>query len=122
MATYPYRGGANLGYPYGMSDAKISIVVAIGLVLIAAAVLLEYPPPWYPQATGIFPQVVSCVPQHEPKQHTGPNWEPTLKVTVESLLGTVDESGSIGCLSAASTTSIHTSNELRLIGFLRSSH
>jgi hypothetical protein len=48
---------------------------------------------------GIFPQVVSCVPQHEPERHTGPNWQPTLIVAVEPGRdpGRVREYRVLGC-------------------------
>jgi hypothetical protein len=48
-----------------VSDTKSFIVVLAAVVLIigVASVLMQ---PRYPQATGIFPQVISCVPEYEP--------------------------------------------------------
>jgi hypothetical protein len=81
-----------------VSETKSFIVVLAEVVLIiwVASVLMQ---PRYPQATGIFPQVVSCVPEHPPQRHTGPNWQPTLKVTVEPGRdpGRVREYRVLGC-------------------------
>jgi len=65
-----------------VSETKSFIVVLAVVVFIiwVASVLMQ---PRYPQATGIFPQVVACVPVHEPERHTGPNWQPTLRIQVE---------------------------------------
>jgi hypothetical protein len=66
------------------------------LIMLVASVFEQ---PGYPQATGIFPQVVSCVPEHPPQRHTGPDWQPTLKVTVEPGRdpGRVREYRVLGC-------------------------
>ena|SRR5215212_5610657 len=65
----------------------------------------------YPQATDIFPQVVSCANQTPDPPTSDPDWQPTLRVEVEPVRGTPDESGSIGCLGAASTTTTVTSDD-----------
>ena len=81
-----------------MSETKSFIVMLAAVVLIigVASVLMQ---PRYPQATGIFPQVISCVPEHEPERHTGPNWQPTLRVKVEPARdpGRVREYRVLGC-------------------------
>ena len=60
-----------------------------------ASVLMQ---PRYPQATGIVPQVVSCVPESKPKD-SGPDWKPTLVVRVEPARepGRVREYRVLGC-------------------------
>jgi hypothetical protein len=67
-----------------VSETKSFIVVLAVVVLIigVASVIMQ---PRYPQATGIVPQVVSCVPESPPHPHSDPNWQPTLKVTVEPM-------------------------------------
>jgi hypothetical protein len=81
-----------------VSETKSFIVVLAVVVLIigVASVLMQ---PRYPQATGIFPQVVSCVPEHAPQRHSGPNWQPTLIVQVEPGRdpGRVREYRVLGC-------------------------
>jgi hypothetical protein len=83
-----------------MSETKISIFVVLAVAVLgtAYAVYAVTRDP-YPQATGIFPQVISCVPEHEPERHTGPNWQPTLRVTVEPVRdpGRVREYRVLGC-------------------------
>jgi hypothetical protein len=82
-----------------MRDTKTSALV---LIVIVASVIIwrvqtQYSSYW--QTTGVFPQVISCVPVHEPERHTGPNWEPTLRVTVEPVRdpGRVREYRVFGC-------------------------
>jgi hypothetical protein len=59
------------------------LVAAIAVfAIVVAAALISRP---YPQATGIFPQVVSCVQQSPPHSHSDPDWQPTLIVTVEPM-------------------------------------
>ena len=67
-----------------MSETKSIIVVLAVVVLIigVASVLMQ---PRYPQATGIFRQVVSCVQENSPQSASDPNWKPTLRVKVESV-------------------------------------
>jgi hypothetical protein len=79
-------------------DFKILVAIVAAFLVMAAGLLVWLPPP-YPQATGIFPQVISCVPQHEPERHTGPNWQPTLRVKVEPPRdpGRVREYRVLGC-------------------------
>jgi hypothetical protein len=82
-----------------MKDTKTFIVVLIIKVVSILVWRTQAQYPSYTQTTGIFPQVVSCVPQHEPDRHTGPNWEPTLKVMVEPVRdpGRVREYRIFGC-------------------------
>jgi hypothetical protein len=81
-----------------MSETKSIIVVLAVVVLIigVASVLMQ---PRYPQATGIFPQVVSCVQENPPHSHSDPNWQPTLSVKVEPVrdAGRVREYRVLGC-------------------------
>ena len=58
-----------------------------------------------------LPQVVSCANQTPDPPTSDPDWQPTLRVEVEPVRGTPDESGSIGCLGAASTTTTVTSDD-----------
>jgi hypothetical protein len=62
-----------------VSETKIFIVVLAVVVFIiwVASVLMQ---PRYPQATGIFPQVVSCVQENSPQSASDPDWKPTLIV------------------------------------------
>jgi len=50
------------------------VLAVVVLIIGVASVLMQ---PRYPQATGIVPQVVSCVPESKPKD-SGPDWKPTL--------------------------------------------
>ncbi len=81
-----------------MSEAKSFIVVLVVVVFIiwVASVLMQ---PRYPQATGIFPQVVSCVQENSPQSASDPNWKPTLRVEVEPVRdpGRVREYRVLGC-------------------------
>jgi hypothetical protein len=74
----------------------VSIVVVIVLAVLIVVFGAQIP---HGQNTGIFPQVVSCVPEHPPQRHTGPDWQPTLKVTVEPARdpGRVREYHVFGC-------------------------
>lgn len=56
------------------------LVVVAGMLAIAAAGIFVMQP--YSQATGILPQVVSCVPQ-TPDHQASANWKPTLRVVIE---------------------------------------
>ena len=86
-----------------MRNTKTFTVVLVVIVMsvLIARTQAQYPRDTsrYPQATGIFPQVVACVPEHPPPRHTGPNWQPTLKVTVEPGRdpGRVREYRVLGC-------------------------
>ena len=53
----------------------------------------------YPQATGIFPQVVSCANQTPDPPTSDPDWQPTLRVEVEPVRdpGRVREYRVLGC-------------------------
>jgi hypothetical protein len=80
-----------------VSETK-SFIVALAVVVFiiwVASVLMQ---PRYPQATGIVPQVVSCVPESKPKD-SGPDWKPTLIVQVEPARdpGRVWEYRVLGC-------------------------
>jgi hypothetical protein len=83
-----------------LSDTKIfsAIVAAVLLIMLVASVLTAEP--GYQQATGIIPQVVSCVPQHPPERHMDTkDWQPTLRVKVEPARdpGRVREYRVLGC-------------------------
>ena len=74
------------------------MIVALAVVVFiiwVASVLMQ---PRYPQATGIVPQFVSCVPERKPKD-SGPDWKPTLIVRVEPARdpGRVREYRALGC-------------------------
>jgi hypothetical protein len=94
-----------------VSETKSFIVVlaVVAFIIWVASVLMQ---PRYPQATRIFPQVVSCVNQNPDHPTSDPRWQPTLRVKVEPVRD-LDESGSIGCLGAASTTTTVTSDDPR---------
>jgi hypothetical protein len=81
-----------------VSETKSFIVVLAVVVLIigVASVIMQ---PRYPQATGIFPQVVSCVQQSPPHSLSDPNWQPTLRLKVEPVRdpGRVREYRVLGC-------------------------
>jgi hypothetical protein len=85
-------------YPCGVSETKSFIVVLAVVVFIiwVASVLMQ---PRYPQATGIFPQVVSCVQENSPHSASDPHWQPTLRVKVEPVRdpGRVREYRVLGC-------------------------
>jgi hypothetical protein len=81
-----------------VSETKSFIVVLAVVVFIiwVASVLMQ---PRYPQATGIFPQVVSCVQENSPQSASDPHWQPTLRVEVEPVRdpGRVREYRVLGC-------------------------
>ena len=81
-----------------MSETKIFIVALAVVVFIfwVASVLMQ---PRYPQATGIVPQVVSCVNQNPDHSTSDPHWQPTLRVKVEPVRdsGRVREYRMLGC-------------------------
>jgi hypothetical protein len=86
-------------YPYGVSDAKIFIVMLAVLVVVMVFVGTR---PQYPQATGIFPQVVSCIQESPPQSASDKDWKPTLRVEVEPVRrseggGRVREYRVLGC-------------------------
>lgn len=74
----------------------IGCIVVTYAALVVASVLMQ---PQYPQATGIFPQVVSCVKQNPDHPTSDRNWQPTLIVTVEPGRdpGRVREYRVLGC-------------------------
>ena len=78
------------------------VVVAVFGVKAAPAIYANatgfLSPPPFSQATGIFPQVVSCVQESKPRQ-SGPNWKRTLIVQVEPNRdpGRVREYRVLGC-------------------------
>jgi len=76
----------------GMSRRAANWLLITILVLVLVVALMF-------ARTGIVPEVVSCVPQHEPARHTGPNWQPTLRVNVEPARdqGRVREYRMLGC-------------------------
>ena len=78
-----------------MSDIKlfITIITVITVLMISAFI------PQYPQATGIFPQVVSCVNQNPDPPTSDPHWQPALRVKVEPVRdpGRVREYRVLGC-------------------------
>ena len=88
----------------------VFLVTILAVSLYIFGYILISSTPMGPQNTGIFPQVVSCVPEHPPQRHTGPNWQPTLRVQVEPC-ATLDESGSTTHSGAPSTTTSDTSDE-----------
>ena len=71
-------------------------LVGVLVAIVVAGILLSRP--LYPQATGIFPQVVSCV-QENPDPQSSDNWQPTLSVKVEPVRdpGRVREYWVLGC-------------------------
>jgi hypothetical protein len=80
-------------------DIKVFVTIMVVFAIVAATFLV-----WrgtsgpYPQATGIFPQVVSCVDEH-PYPQAGRNWRPLLTVHVEPNrdVGRVREYRMYGC-------------------------
>ena len=80
----------------GMSDIKIFIAVMAVFAVVTAYALTR---PQYPQATGIFPQVVSCVNENPDPPTSDPHWQPTLRVKVEPVRdpGRVREYRVLGC-------------------------
>jgi hypothetical protein len=84
-----------------MSDAKTALAALVMFaVVVTTALLLAWlvRQPQYPQATGIFPQVVSCVDE-KPNADDSRNWKPTLIVSVEPGRdpGRVREYRVLGC-------------------------
>jgi hypothetical protein len=81
-----------------VSETKIFIVALAVVVFIiwVASVLMQ---PRYPQATGIVPQVVSCVNQNPDHSTSDPHWQPPLRVKVEPVRdpGRVREYRMLGC-------------------------
>ena len=80
----------------GMSDTKIFIAVMAVFAVVTAYALTR---PQYPQATGIFPQVVSCVNENPDPPTSDPHWKPMLRVKVEPVRdpGRVREYRVLGC-------------------------
>jgi hypothetical protein len=65
-----------------MSDAKVFIaMLSVAVVVLVFAATR----PQYPQATGIFPQVVSCVRENPPQWASDKDWKPTLRVDIEPV-------------------------------------
>ena len=81
-----------------MSETK-SFIVALAVVVFIVGVASVLMQPRYPQATGIVPQVVSCVNQNPDHSTSDPNWKPTLRVKVEPVRdpGRVREYRVLGC-------------------------
>jgi len=77
----------------------VFLVTILAVSLYIFGYILISSTPMDPQNTGIFPQVVSCVPEHPPQRHTRPNWQPTLRVQVEPARdpGRVREYHAFGC-------------------------
>jgi hypothetical protein len=83
-----------------MSDIKIFIaMITVFTVLVFTGLVISAFIPQYPQATGIFPQVVSCVKQNPNPPTSDRNWKPTLIVTIEPGRdpGRVREYRVLGC-------------------------
>jgi hypothetical protein len=83
-----------------MSDIKIFIaMITVFTVLVVTVLVISAFIPQYPQATGVFPQVVSCVKQNPNPPTSDRNWKPTLIVTVEPGRdpGRVREYRVLGC-------------------------
>ena len=81
-----------------IKTAFIAMITFTALVITAVLVTLLVRMPQYPQATGIFPQVVTCVDE-KPNADDSRNWKPTLIVTVEPGRdpGRVREYRVLGC-------------------------
>jgi hypothetical protein len=73
----------------------ISAVIVV-VVLLGAVWITRNP---YPQNTGIFPQVISCVQENSRHEPYNPDWQPPLRVKVEPLRdpGRVREYHAFGC-------------------------
>jgi hypothetical protein len=73
-------------------------MLAVGWI-VAAYAMYELTQPRYPQATGIFPQVVSCVRENPNPPTSDRKWQPTLRVKVEPVRdpGRVREYRVLGC-------------------------
>jgi hypothetical protein len=84
-----------------MSDIKlfIAMITVFTVLVISVLVISAFIPRGYPQATGIFPQVVSCVQENSPQSASDPHWQPTLRVKVEPVRdpGRVREYRVLGC-------------------------
>lgn len=67
-----------------VAELALWMSAAFLVVVVCASIANSDPqvPYRYPQATGLFPQVVSCAQESKPKG-SGPNWKPTLIVQVE---------------------------------------
>ncbi len=79
-----------------VSDIKIFIAIITVFTVLAISAFLR---PSHPQATGIFPQVVSCVNENPDHRPSDPHWQPTLRVKVEPNRdpGRVREYRVLGC-------------------------
>jgi hypothetical protein len=84
-----------------MSDIKIFIAMITVFTVLVFTVLVigAFIPRGYPQTSGIFPQVVSCVNQNPDHSTSDRNWKPTLRVKVEPVRdpGRVREYRVLGC-------------------------
>jgi hypothetical protein len=86
-------------YPYGVSDIKAFIALLSVLVVVMVFVATRDP---YPQATGVFPQVVSCVQENPQPPTSDKDWQPTVRVKVDPVRrseggGRVREYHVLGC-------------------------
>ena len=85
-----------------MSDIKTTFIIAMITVtafVITALLMPLLGMPQYPQATGIFPQAVSCVNEKPDPPTSDRNWKPTVIVAVEPGRdpGQVKEYQVLGC-------------------------
>ena len=72
-----------------MSDIKlfIAMITVFTVLVFTVLVIGAFIPRGYPQTSGIFPQVVSCVNQNPDHSTSDPHWQPTLRVKVEPVSG-----------------------------------
>jgi hypothetical protein len=82
-----------------MSDAKIFVVM---LAVVVVAMVFWGRAATYLQATGVFPQVISCIQENPPQWASDKDWQPTLRVDIEPVRrseggGRIREYRLLGC-------------------------
>jgi len=79
------------------TKALIVVIAVLAIVMVASTFIPQTS--GIQQATGIFPQVVSCVQEDPTAPTSDPNWKPTLIVQVEPNRdpGRIREYRVLGC-------------------------